>query len=414
MPQSVLVDTTTVDLPVCPIDALRVIFSSLSLARAPITTPPIPRPQMPSRRDFLKTSAAVGGSVLVGAAAPGLLAPATPERARASMRLLILGGTGFIGPHLVKHAVGRGHKVSIFTRGRSDDSMLPVEVERLVGDRNGQLGALEGKKWDAVFDDSATNPDWVRQSAALLKGNVGQYLFTSSTGVYYPYLKKGLDESTPPLLEGDPKDGSAAFGTAKAQCEKIVLDTFGEGGIVVRPSYIVGPGDTTDRFPYWPVRLARGGEVLVPGKRDDSAQFIDVRDLVEFMVKVVEDKRSGPFNAAGPRDPIGIRSFVEAAARALDARVTFTQVDDYDFLTEHKVFSMVPWVLPTGNNVGHTTISNARAKAAGLGFRPIAPTVRDTLAWWPTVPEARRNAPRFALTPEQEATVLAAWKARKG
>ena len=377
---------------------------------------------MPSRRDFLKTSAALGGSVLVGTTAPGFLAAAAPERALAPMGLLILGGTGFIGPHLVRHAVARGHKVSIFTRGRSDDSMLPADVERLVGDRNGQLGALQGKKWDAVFDDSATNPDWVRQSAALLKGNVGQYLFTSSTGVYYPYLKKGLDESTPPLLEGDMKDGSAAFGINKAQCEKIVFDTFGEGGIVVRPSYIAGPGDTTDRFPYWPVRLVRGGEVLVPGKRDDGAQFIDVRDLAEFMVKVVEDKRSGPFNVAAPRDPITIRAFVEEAARALEpsagsgqrAKVTFTQVDDYDFLTENKIFSMVPWVLPTGNNFGHTAISNARAKAAGLGFRPLATTVRDTLAWWPTVPEARRNAPRFALTPEQEATVLAAWKARKG
>lgn len=369
---------------------------------------------MPSRRDFLKTSAAVGGSVLVGAAAPGLLGATAPGQARAPMRILILGGTGYIGPHLVRHLVARGHKVSIFTRGRRDASTLPEEVERLVGDRNGQLGALEGKKWDAVFDDSATNPEWVRQSAALLKGNVGQYSFTSSTGVYYPYLKKGLDESTPPLLEGDMKDGSAAYGVNKANCEKIVLDTFGQGGIVVRPSYIVGPGDTSDRFPYWPVRLARGGEVLVPGKRDDPAQFIDVRDLVEFMVKVVEEKRTGPFNVAGPRDPITMRAFVEQAARALDAKVTFTQVDDYDFLTEHKVGDMVPWVMPTGNDFGHTSISNARAKAAGLGFRPLATTVRDTLAWWPTVPEARRNAPRFALTAEQEATVLAAWKAKKG
>src|SRR5688500_1122458 len=189
---------------------------------------------MPSRRDFLKTSAAVGGSVLVGATAPGLLA-AAPERARAPMRLLILGGTGFIGPHLVKHAVARGHSVSIFTRGRRDSSMLPAEVERLVGDRNGQLGALEGKKWDAVFDDSATNPDWVRQSTELLEGNVGQYSFTSSTGVYYPYLEKGLDESTPPLLEGDQKDPSAAYGTASARCQTIVLDTCGARGTVARP-----------------------------------------------------------------------------------------------------------------------------------------------------------------------------------
>ena len=376
---------------------------------------------MPTRRDFLKTSAAIGGSVLVGAAS-GRLAATVPERTRAPMRLLILGGTGFIGPHLVQHAVARGHTVTIFTRGRRDASMLPNDVERLVGDRDGQLGALEGKKWDAVVDDSATNPDWVRQSAALLEGNVAQYLFTSSTGVYYPYLRKGLDESTPPLVEGDMKDGSAAFGINKAQCEKIVFDTFGNGGIVVRPSYIAGPGDTTDRFPYWPVRLARGGEVLVPGKRDDAAQWIDVRDLAEFMVKLLEDRRSGPFNAAGPRDPFTMRAFVEAAARSLAssegsgrrAKVTFTQVDDYDFLTENKIFSMVPWVIPTGNNLGHLTISNARAKAAGLGFRPIATTVRDTLAWWPTVPEERRNAPHFALTPEQEVMVLAAWKARKG
>ena len=367
---------------------------------------------MPSRRDFLKTSAAVGGSVLVGAAAPKLFA-ATPERTSAPMRILILGGTGFIGPHLVRHAVSRGHKVTIFTRGRRDGSMLPAEVERLVGDRNGQLGALEGKQWDAVFDDSATNPNWVRQSAELLKGNVGQYLFTSSTGVYYPYMSKGLDESTSPALEGDMKDPSASYGVQKAQSEKIVLDTFGEGGIVVRPSYIVGPGDNADRFPYWPVRLPRGGEVLVPGKREDTAQFIDVRDLVEFMVKVVEDKRSGPFNVAGPRDGITMRAFVEQAARALDAKVTLTQVDDYAFLAEHKVEEMIPWVLQTGKDFGHMAISNARAKAAGLGFRPLATTVRDTLAWWPTVPEARRNAPRFTLTPEQEATVLAAWKAKK-
>ena len=374
----------------------------------------MPPPQMPSRRDFLKTSAAVGGSVLVGATAPGFLSAAAPEPVRAPMRLLLLGGTGFIGPHLVKHAVARGHKVTIFTRGKRDDSMLPPEVERLVGDRNGQLSALEGKQWDAVVDDSATNPDWVRQSATLLKGNVPQYLFTSSTGVYYPYLKKGLDESTPPLLEGDQKDGSAAYGTAKAQCEKIVFDTFGNGGIVVRPSYIAGPGDTTDRFPYWPVRLPRGGEVLVPGKREDTAQFIDVRDLAEFMVKLLEDKRSGPYNVAAPRDPITMREFVEQAARALDAKVTFTQVDDYDFLTKNEIFSMVPWVIPTGNNFGHTAISNARAKGAGLAFRPLATTVRDTLAWWKTVPEERRNAPHFALTPEQETTVLAAWKAKKG
>src|SRR5262249_23215215 len=150
----------------------------------------------------------------------------------------------------------RGHTVTIFTRGRHQ-AELPEGVIYLQGDRNGQLGALEGKKWDAVVDDSATNPDWVRQSTELLKNNVGAYLFTSSTGVFYPYLKRGADENTPVLYEPiDPKDGSATFGAAKAQCERQVMQAFGDRGVVVRPTYIVGPGDTTDRFPYWPQRLA--------------------------------------------------------------------------------------------------------------------------------------------------------------
>src|SRR5215470_4666108 len=248
---------------------------------------------MPSRRDFLKTSAAVGGSVLVGAAAPGLLAAAAPAPARAPLSILVLGGTGFIGPHLVNHAVARGHKVTIFTRGRRDAN-LPESVVRLVGDRNGQLGALEGKKWDAVIDDSATNPDWVKQSTELLRGNVGRYLFTSSTGVYYPYLKRPVDETVPVLTDlTDPKDLSMDFGTKKANCEKQVMTVFGDHGIVVRPTYIVGPGDTTNRFPYWPQRLAKGGDVLAPGKKDDPIQIIDVRDLAEFMVKLLENGRGG-------------------------------------------------------------------------------------------------------------------------
>ena len=176
---------------------------------------------------------------------------------------------------------------------------------RLTGDRNGNLKSLEGKKWDAVVDDSATNPDWVRQSTALLKGKVGRYLFTSSTGVYYPYLKRGLDEAASVRLESDdPKDESASFGVSKAKCERQVQAAFGDHGIVVRPTYIVGPGDTTDRFPYWPQRLVRGGEVLAPGRRNDPVQVIDVRDLAEFMVHLLENGQSGVYNAVGPHAPL--------------------------------------------------------------------------------------------------------------
>src|SRR5215475_3824603 len=347
---------------------------------------------MSNRRDFLKSTAAAGGVLLTGgvpALARAASTLATP-RASASLNILVLGGTGFIGPHLVRHAIARGHRVTIFTRGRHD-AELPESVVRLQGDRNGQLGALEGKTWDAVIDDSATNPDWVRQSTELLKGSAGAYMFTSSTGVFYPYLKRGVDESAPILYEfPDPKDGSAAFGVAKAKCEQQVHDTFGDRGIVVRPTYIVGPGDTTDRFPYWPVRLARGGEVLAPGRRDDPSQIIDVRDLAEFMIRLLEEQRSGVYNVAGPKDTLTMPSFLEQAKTALGADVKFTWVDDYAFLAQHKIDEAIPWARLEGNDDGMMSISNRKAIAAGLTFRPLAATVRDTLAWWPTVPEARR------------------------
>lgn len=363
---------------------------------------------MTSRRDFLKSSAAAGGVLLVG----GLPRLALAERAPAPMYLLVLGGTGFIGPHLVRYAVSRGHTVTIFTRGRHQ-AELPEGVIYLQGDRNGQLGALEGKTWDAVIDDSATNPEWVRQSTELLKDNVGAYLFTSSTGVFYPYLKRGADEDTPVSYEAtDPKDESAAFGVAKARCERQVFQTFGDRGVVVRPTYIVGPGDTTDRFPYWPVRLARGGEVLAPGKPDDPMQMIDVRDLAEFMVRLLEDKRRGIYNVAGPKTTLAAREFYPAAAKAIDAKVKFTYVDDYDFLAAHKIEEAIPWAMLKGNDYGMMSVKNDKAIAAGLTFRPLATTVRDTLAWWPSVPAARREKPRFTITPEQEATALKDWKSR--
>lgn len=376
---------------------------------------------MTNRRDFLKTTAAAGGALLSGGL-PALARAATPNIAPAPLRILVLGGTGFIGPHLVRHAVARGHTVTIFTRGRRD-AEIPESVIRLTGDRNGQLGSLEGKRWDAVIDDSATNPDWVRMSATLLRGNVGRYLFTSSTGVFYPYLKRPVDETTPVLTEAtDPKDGSMTFGVNKAKCEKIVMDTFGDKGGVVRPTYIVGPGDTTNRFPYWPQRLAKGGDVLAPGKKDDPIQIIDVRDLAEFQIKLLEDGRGGIYNVAGPKSPMMVRDFYQQAAAALDAKVNFIYVDDYDFLAQHKIEDAVPWIMLRGNDYGHTSAKNDKAVAAGLGFRPLATTVRDTLTWWNTVvPQTRRDnavsptatAGKFAILADQEAAAIAAWKARK-
>ena len=367
---------------------------------------------MQTRREFLISSALAGGALAIGLVPRIALAGVETGRAAKPLDILVLGGTGFIGPYLVRYAVGRGHRVTTFTRGRHVAD-LPDSVVHLQGDRNGQLQALEGKQWDACVDDSANVADWVRQSAALLKNSVRRYLFTSSTGVYYPYLRRGLDERDPVHLDlHDPKDFSEAFGVAKAQGERIVLDMFGNGGIVVRPTYIVGPNDPSDRFPYWPVRLAQGGEVLAPGRRDDPVQFIDVRDLAAFMVLLLEHEQSGVFNAAGPAQPMTARQFYEAARTALAADVTYTFVDDYDFLGAHKIEEAIPWARLAGNDDGMMSISASRAVKAGLTFRPLEATIRDTLAWCPTAPAARRAKPRFTITPDMERTALADWHSR--
>mgnify|MGYP002778113759 CR=1 FL=1 len=355
---------------------------------------------MPSRRTFLHTAALAAGGLLLPRAAP--------------LRLLVLGGTGFIGPHLVRLAVERGHAVTIFTRGRRTAD-LPASVVRLTGDRNGDLRALETGTWDAVVDDSATNPAWVRLSTALLGARAGRYLFTSSTGVHYPYRARGLDERAPVLTAAaDPTDGSATFGASKAACERVVLDAYGERGLVVRPTYIVGPGDTTDRFPYWPQRLARGGPTLAPGRPDDAVQFVDVRDLAAFYVRLLEEGRSGIYAAVGPRAPTTMPAFLAAARAALGSTSEFVAVDDYAFLERHGITESIPWAMLRGNDLGMMAIANAKAVSAGLAFRPVADTVRDTLAWWATVPEARRAAPRFEITPAKEAAALAEWARRSG
>lgn len=377
---------------------------------------------MLTRRDFLRTTAVAGGAVIAGgstvlaqsagAAAHGIIgSPAAP------LNILILGGTGFIGPHLVRHAASRGHKVAIFTRGRRDGN-LPAGIERLVGDRmindtipQGNLKALEGRRWDVVFDDSATDPRWVRQSTALLRDS-GQYMFVSSTGVFLPYLTPSNDENAPVIVN---PPTSSDYGVRKAQSEQVVMQAFGERGLVVRPGYIVGPGDTSDRFSYWPQRFARGGEILVPGKQSDPSQFVDVRDLTEFMVKLVEEKRGGTYNVTGPRDRLSWGQFIVETKAALKPDAQLVWVDDYAFLREQKMTYAIPWMIPEGENEHHLQINNKKAIAAGLRFRSIAETVRDTLTAWPARVAAlpARQQPNFRwITPEREREVLALWKAK--
>jgi 2'-hydroxyisoflavone reductase len=381
---------------------------------------------MTTRRDFLRTSAAASG-VFIAGGTPALASAA--ERAaslqsRASLNILILGGTGFIGPHIVNAALARGHKVATFTRGRRDGSMLPKSVEQLIGDRavsdslpTGNLRSIAGRKWDVVFDDSASNqntaPQWVTNTTELLK-DAGAYMFVSSTGVFLPYLTPNNAETDPVLTQ--PRGAQPEYGTSKAQCEAIVMKAFGARGYVVRPGYIVGPGDTTNRFPYWPQRIARGGEILAPGRKTDPSQLIDVRDLTEFMVKVVEDKNSGIYNVAGPAEKIGFGTFMEQAVAALNPSAQLTWCDHYGFLQWQRITYAVPWMIPEGDNKHHMDINNRKAVAAGLRFRSIATTVRDTYEWWKTVPEQRKTQAEsgpgaFAISRDTEARALAAWKA---
>lgn len=356
-----------------------------------------------TRRQFICTSAAV--------VTAGTRHVAQTMRTSIPKSVLVLGGTGFIGPHLVRLAVARGHTVSIFTRGRKDVE-LPRSVERLIGDRSGQLDALNGRRWDAVIDDSATNPEWVTLSTERLSSS-GRYLFTSSTGVYYPYLRHGLVEADAVHTDAkDPNDPSERYGTSKARCEAIVQRVFGSRGAVVRPTYIVGPGDPSDRFTYWPVRLAAGGDVLAPGRKSDPVQFVDVRDLAAFMLKLVEDEASGLFNAIGPSSTMTIEAFLREATSALKVSPHLIWVDDYATLKARAIDGMVPWILPAGNDLGHTTIRTIRSTAAGLTHRRVGDTVRDTLQWFNTLPAERQAAAKWVISRETEREMLQAWTTR--
>jgi len=378
-----------------------------------------------SRRDVLKTAAGVLGVVGLSSPAPRMvlgMSEAERESPR-PLRLLILGGTGFIGPHEVRYAVSRGHKVTVFNRGRRQAN-LPTEVEHLQGDRNGQLDALKGRAWDVCIDNPTTMPKWVRDSAAILKGNLRQYVFISTISVYANYKQPGMDEDwelaryngrdafTEPL-----ENAGKLYGPLKALSEKEAEKWFPGRVTVIRPGLIVGPGDESDRFTYWPVRIDRGGEVLAPGSPGDPVQIIDVRDLSEFIIHMCERGEVGTYNAIGPKAPLSIADELygcrAAVSGSADVRFTWAPAD---FLTEQGVrpwIEMPTWLPSRGDNDGWSRLSIARAVAKGLTFRPLATTARDTLEWWKTLPEDRRAKPRAGLAPEKERAVLAAWHARE-
>lgn len=366
-----------------------------------------------TRRDFLRTGAAAGAAL--GLAGTGLAA-LEAERA-ASKKLLILGGTAFLGPELVEEAERAGWTVTLFNRGKTNPHLFP-DVEKLRGDRRSDLKALEGRSWDAVVDTSGYFPKDVAASARLLSKSVGLYVFVSTISVYGDTSKPGIDESSPVAKTDQPdadKVTGANYGALKALCEEAAEREMPGKVTVIRPGLIIGPGDTSDRFTYWPVRVARGGEVLAPGTPDDPVQFVDVRDLASWTVAMIGRRRTGVFNATGPKEPLTFGPMLAACREASGAKATFTWVDAKT-LEELKIapWSDMPcWVPPFGETAGSRRVNNGKAVGEGLTFRPIVETARDTLAWWRTLPEERRSRLNAGLTPEREAAALAAVREKK-
>jgi 2'-hydroxyisoflavone reductase len=376
---------------------------------------------MTTRRHFLAT---VFGGIAAGrvalaqaqdddlASARAARMPQTP-RAKKPLRILILGGTGFLGPHLVANAVARGHGLTLFNRGKTHPELFP-DLEKLRGDRDGKLEALKGRKWDAVIDTSGYVPRIVKLSADLLAPEVKQYVFISSISVYPDDVKPGANESAPvqELKEPGSEDVRKHYGALKASCEKAAEQAMPGRATSIRPGLIVGPGDPTDRYTYWPARIDRGGEALAPGAGEDPVQYVDARDLAAFVVHAIEDGATGTFNATGPEKTLTMKRLLESVRKAASNPASLTWVPE-KFLEEHKVSAWQDMPVWAGAGAGFTQIDCRKAIGKGLRFRAPEETAKDTLAWWKTLPEDRRSKLRAGLSADREKEVLAAWKARK-
>ncbi len=381
------------------------------------------------RRGFLRSACVVGGGMAMGrgsalGATPGSALGARPGSAtNGPKRILILGGTGFIGPSMVRYAVDRGHEVTIFTRGRTEADI--PDVEHLIGDRSDDLSALEGRTWDVVLDNNARDYRWVELSTDLLRDAAEHYLFVSSIsaysvadmdleGVVYPLSEPIVDEDAPLFSRPDDfQEGQEApYGLSKTLAEQASERAFPGRTTVVRPGLIVGPGDPTDRFTYWPVRIDRGGEVLAPSNGSDPAQIIDVRDLTEWIVRLAEEGTTGRFNATGPGTRMSMAEMLYGIRAITSATVNLTWVP-FDFLREQEVrpWSDMPAWIP---NDPITFVSVRRAVEAGLTYRPLADTALDTLRYHESRPEEERNDMQAGISPEREQEVLAAWHESQG
>ena len=364
---------------------------------------------MTTRREVVQLAARV-------LAATAAISTVLPTRAATKSRpgtLLILGGTGFVGPHLTQEALGRGWQVTHFNRGKHVADGVP-NVETLIGDRKGELDALRGRKWDVVIDDTAYIPKYVKMSAELLAPNVGYCVLISSISAYASFAKPN-DEHSPTGKLSDPnveEITNESYGPMKALCEKYSADAFKGRIAVVRPGYIVGPLDPTDRFTYWPVRGSKGGEMLAPGTPHDPIQVIDVRDLSAWMMRLAEGRTTGYFNAVSPPGAFKMGELVTLSQEGSPKAGTKATWVPENFLSTHwkpEELDLPPWSPMKGDSAGASLTSAQAAINTGLRSRPLRETVRDTLAWFQTLPADRQAKLKAGLDPQKEIDTLKAW-----
>jgi 2'-hydroxyisoflavone reductase len=369
---------------------------------------------MNETRRRLMQAGVLGGALLAGGLSPAMAKQKANGGRRESMRILVLGGTGFIGPHMVREALQRGHEVSLFNRGRSNDELFP-DLETYIGDRDNKLDALKGHKWDAVIDNSGYVPRHVADSARLLSDAANQYLFVSSISAYASFAVANHEDSplgTMPDESVEEVTGET-YGPMKALCEKRAAEEFGADRLtVLRPTYICGPGDHTDRYTYWPVRTQRGGDMLWPGNPSDPIQIIDVRDLAIFTIDCLEKEITGIYNTVTPPGEFTMGDLLEDCTAVTAAEMKPIWVGSA-FVTEHKLTAggdLPIWSQPDGDAGNVALASGKRAYARGLRNRPTRETARDTLSWWKTLPAERTATLRAGLTPEREAELLEKWR----
>jgi 2'-hydroxyisoflavone reductase len=320
------------------------------------------------------------------------------------MKVLVLGGTKFLGRAVVDAGLADGHEMTLFNRGQTNPGLFP-DLEQLRGDRDGGLSALAGRSFDAVVDPSGYVPRLVRASAEFLRGSVGHYVFVSSISVYETPIARGADESAPRkrLAEDTEVVDGETYGALKALCEDVVREVFAGAFTNVRGGLIAGPHDPSGRFTYWPVRLARGGRVLAPGDPGRQVQFVDVRDLAAWILEAAAGAVTGDFNATGPAEPLTMGELLETCRRVAVSDAELVWAPDA-FLLEHDVGEWIELPLWLVEDESLLQLDVARAVAAGLLFRPLAQTVADTLAWAGDDPAALAGA---GIAPEKEASLLA-------